>query len=69
MTPGSTSTTRWRMVTEQTRQRYAALAPGADPALSARFERQSGAATQRDRHHALAREAGAGRALTGVRRR
>jgi glyoxylase-like metal-dependent hydrolase (beta-lactamase superfamily II) len=32
------------MVTEQTRQRYAALAPGADPALSARFERQSGAA-------------------------
>jgi glyoxylase-like metal-dependent hydrolase (beta-lactamase superfamily II) len=32
------------MVTEQTRQRYAALAPGADPALSARFERQSSAA-------------------------
>jgi len=32
------------MVTEQTRQRYAALAPGADPALSARVERQSGAA-------------------------
>jgi glyoxylase-like metal-dependent hydrolase (beta-lactamase superfamily II) len=33
------------MVVEQTRQRYAALAPNADPALSARFERQSGAAT------------------------
>jgi glyoxylase-like metal-dependent hydrolase (beta-lactamase superfamily II) len=33
------------MVAEQTRQRYAALGPGADPALSARFERQSGAAT------------------------
>jgi len=32
------------MVTEQTRQRYAALAPDADPALSARFERQSSAA-------------------------
>jgi glyoxylase-like metal-dependent hydrolase (beta-lactamase superfamily II) len=32
------------MITEQTRQRYAALAPGADPALSARFERQSSAA-------------------------
>jgi glyoxylase-like metal-dependent hydrolase (beta-lactamase superfamily II) len=32
------------MVTEQTRQRYAALGPGADPALTARFERQSGAA-------------------------
>ncbi len=32
------------MVTEQTRQRYAALGPGADPALRARFERQSGAA-------------------------
>jgi hypothetical protein len=32
------------MVTEQTRQRYAALGPGADPALGARFERQSGAA-------------------------
>ena len=33
------------MVTEQTRQRYAALGPDGDPALSARFERQSGAAT------------------------
>jgi glyoxylase-like metal-dependent hydrolase (beta-lactamase superfamily II) len=33
------------MVAEQTRQRYAALGPGADPVLSARFERQSGAAT------------------------
>jgi glyoxylase-like metal-dependent hydrolase (beta-lactamase superfamily II) len=33
------------MVTEQTRRRYAALGPDADPALSARFERQSGAAT------------------------
>jgi glyoxylase-like metal-dependent hydrolase (beta-lactamase superfamily II) len=33
------------MVTEQTRQRYAALRPDADPALSVRFERQSGAAT------------------------
>jgi glyoxylase-like metal-dependent hydrolase (beta-lactamase superfamily II) len=32
------------MVIEQTRQRYAALAPGADPTLSARFERQSSAA-------------------------
>jgi glyoxylase-like metal-dependent hydrolase (beta-lactamase superfamily II) len=32
-------------VVEQTRRRYAVLAPGADPALSARFERQSGAAT------------------------
>ena len=33
------------MVTERTRQRYAALGPDGDPALSARFERQSGAAT------------------------
>ena len=33
------------MVTEQTRRRYAAFGPDADPALSARFERQSGAAT------------------------
>jgi hypothetical protein len=33
------------MVVEQTRQRYAALGPDADPALGARFERQSGAAT------------------------
>jgi hypothetical protein len=33
------------MVVEQTRGRYAALAPDADPALGARFERQSGAAT------------------------
>jgi glyoxylase-like metal-dependent hydrolase (beta-lactamase superfamily II) len=33
------------MVVEQTRQRYAALAPDADSALGARFERQSGAAT------------------------
>jgi len=33
------------MVVEQTRQRYAVLAPEADPALAARFERQSGAAT------------------------
>jgi len=32
------------MVTEQTRQRYTALGPDADPALTARFERQSGAA-------------------------
>jgi hypothetical protein len=32
-------------VTEQTRQRYAALGSDADPALGARFERQSGAAT------------------------
>jgi hypothetical protein len=33
------------MVTEQTRHRYQALAPGADPELAARFERESGAAT------------------------
>jgi glyoxylase-like metal-dependent hydrolase (beta-lactamase superfamily II) len=33
------------MVREQTRRRYAALAPGADPDLAVRFERQSGAAT------------------------
>src|SRR5262247_1029938 len=33
------------MVVEQTRGRYAVLAPDADPALGARFERQSGAAT------------------------
>jgi glyoxylase-like metal-dependent hydrolase (beta-lactamase superfamily II) len=33
------------MVRERTRRRYAALAPGADPDLAVRFERQSGAAT------------------------
>ena len=33
------------MVREQTRRRYAALAPDADPELAVRFERQSGAAT------------------------
>jgi glyoxylase-like metal-dependent hydrolase (beta-lactamase superfamily II) len=33
------------MVRERTRHRYAALAPDADPALGARFERQSGAPT------------------------
>jgi glyoxylase-like metal-dependent hydrolase (beta-lactamase superfamily II) len=32
------------MVAEQTRHRYAAFAPDADPELGARFERQSGAA-------------------------
>jgi glyoxylase-like metal-dependent hydrolase (beta-lactamase superfamily II) len=33
------------LVTEQTRHRYRALAPDADPELAARFERESGAAT------------------------
>jgi glyoxylase-like metal-dependent hydrolase (beta-lactamase superfamily II) len=33
------------MVREQTRHRYSSLAPDADPELTARFERQSGAAT------------------------
>jgi glyoxylase-like metal-dependent hydrolase (beta-lactamase superfamily II) len=33
------------MVAEQTRHRYQALAPGGDPELAARFERESGAAT------------------------
>jgi glyoxylase-like metal-dependent hydrolase (beta-lactamase superfamily II) len=33
------------MVREQTRHRYASLAPGVDPELVTRFERQSGAAT------------------------
>jgi hypothetical protein len=33
------------MVAEQTRQRYAALGPDADPEIAARFERMSGAAS------------------------
>jgi len=32
------------LVAEQTRHRYRALAPGADPELAARFERESSAA-------------------------
>jgi hypothetical protein len=33
------------MVAEQTRQRYAALGPDADPEIAARFERMSSAAS------------------------
>ena len=43
--PGWTSTTRWRMVHQRTRQRYAALGPDADPALAAKFETLSSTAS------------------------